>query len=104
MAQSVLGIVGGSGFYHLPGLANAEWRQIDSPWGPPSDEVLFAEVEGLPHVDAGLACVIDQLLEQEVRSVVTLGADHGGQRVEPFARLLGVGIVGGGAGKGIGHR
>jgi 5'-methylthioadenosine phosphorylase len=48
MAQSVLGIVGGSGFYHLPGLANAEWRQIDSPWGPPSDEVLFAEVEGLP--------------------------------------------------------
>jgi 5'-methylthioadenosine phosphorylase len=48
MAQSVLGIVGGSGFYNLPGLSNAEWRAIETPWGAPSDHVLFAELSGLP--------------------------------------------------------
>lgn len=48
MAKSVLGIVGGSGFYTLPGLENARWERIESPWGSPSDDVLFAEVDGLP--------------------------------------------------------
>ena len=48
MAKSILGIVGGSGFYHLPGLAEPEWRHIESPWGQPSDDVLFAEIDGLP--------------------------------------------------------
>jgi len=48
MTATVLGIVGGSGFYHLPGLANPEWKKIDSPWGTPSDEVLFADIDGLP--------------------------------------------------------
>ncbi|PPC81649.1 MAG: S-methyl-5'-thioadenosine phosphorylase [Hyphomicrobium sp.] len=48
MAQSVLGIVGGSGFYNLPGLENPRWERIESPWGSPSDDVLFAEVDGLP--------------------------------------------------------
>jgi 5'-methylthioadenosine phosphorylase len=47
MAKSVLGIVGGSGFYDLPGIEHAEWRRIDSPWGEPSDAVLFAELSGL---------------------------------------------------------
>jgi 5'-methylthioadenosine phosphorylase len=48
MAQSVLGIVGGSGFYNLPGLAHAEWQRIESPWGTPSDDILFADIDGLP--------------------------------------------------------
>ena len=48
MTQSVLGIIGGSGFYNLPGLENAEWRTVESPWGRPSDQVLFAEMAGLP--------------------------------------------------------
>jgi 5'-methylthioadenosine phosphorylase len=48
MTKSVLGIVGGSGFYNLPGLTNPEWRTIESPWGTPSDEILFAEIDGLP--------------------------------------------------------
>lgn len=48
MTQSVLGIVGGSGFYNLPGLAHAEWRRIESPWGTPSDDILFADIDGLP--------------------------------------------------------
>jgi 5'-methylthioadenosine phosphorylase len=48
MTASVLGIIGGSGFYNLPGLTNSEWRTIKSPWGEPSDQVLFAEIDGLP--------------------------------------------------------
>lgn len=48
MTASVLGIVGGSGFYQLPGLANPEWKAIASPWGAPSDEILFADIDGLP--------------------------------------------------------
>ena len=46
MKQSVLGIVGGSGFYTLPGLDNARWVAVKSPWGTPSDDILFAEVAG----------------------------------------------------------
>ena len=48
MTQSVLGIVGGSGIYELDEIKNAEWRQIDSPWGAPSDAILFGEIDGLP--------------------------------------------------------
>ncbi|MCH9806507.1 MAG: S-methyl-5'-thioadenosine phosphorylase [Alphaproteobacteria bacterium] len=48
MTQTVLGIIGGSGFYDMPGMTNAQWRHIESPWGRASDEVLFAEVDGLP--------------------------------------------------------
>jgi 5'-methylthioadenosine phosphorylase len=48
MTQSVLGIIGGSGFYNLPGLSNARWEAVVSPWGTPSDQVLFADIDGLP--------------------------------------------------------
>ena len=47
MTQSVLGIIGGSGFYNLPGLTQARWQKVEGPWGAPSDEILFAEIEGL---------------------------------------------------------
>ncbi len=48
MTQSILGIVGGSGFYNLPGLENPRWEKIMTPWGAPSDDILFAEIDGLP--------------------------------------------------------
>ena len=48
MTKAVLGIVGGSGFYNLPGLKNPRWESIASPWGEPSDQILFAEIDGLP--------------------------------------------------------
>ena len=48
MTDTVLGIVGGSGFYNLPGLSNAEWRRIASPFGAPSDDILCAVSDGLP--------------------------------------------------------
>ena len=48
MTQSILGIIGGSGFYNLPGLENAHWEKVMTPWGAPSDDILFAEFDGLP--------------------------------------------------------
>jgi 5'-methylthioadenosine phosphorylase len=48
MTQSVLGIIGGSGLYDMPALKNLHWEAIQSPWGQPSDRVLFAEIDGLP--------------------------------------------------------
>ena len=48
MVQSVLGILGGSGFYTLPDLAHARWQRVSSPWGEASDDILFAGIDGLP--------------------------------------------------------
>lgn len=48
MTKTVLGIVGGSGFYTLPGLEHAHWEKIEGPWGAPSDDILFADLHGLP--------------------------------------------------------
>ena len=48
MTNTVLGIIGGSGLYDMSDLGNAEWRHVASPWGEPSDEILFADIDGLP--------------------------------------------------------
>jgi 5'-methylthioadenosine phosphorylase len=46
MADRVVGVIGGSGLYQIDGMTGAEWRKIDSPWGEPSDELLFGELDG----------------------------------------------------------
>jgi 5'-methylthioadenosine phosphorylase len=50
MAQAVLGIIGGSGIYDLPGLEDAREKAIASPWGEPSAPLRLGSVEGLPVV------------------------------------------------------
>jgi 5'-methylthioadenosine phosphorylase len=47
MAKTVLGIIGGSGVYDIPGLENARWEQVKSPWGEPSDALLFGSFRGV---------------------------------------------------------
>lgn len=44
MTRAVLGIIGGSGLYDLPGLEGAEWRTVESPWGEPSDQLRFGRI------------------------------------------------------------
>jgi 5'-methylthioadenosine phosphorylase len=39
-----IGIIGGSGLYAIDGLEDAEWRRVDTPWGAPSDELLFGRI------------------------------------------------------------
>ena len=50
MTRAVLGIIGGSGIYDLPGLENARQEAIRSPWGEPSAPVRLGSIEGLPTV------------------------------------------------------
>ncbi|MEE4350063.1 MAG: S-methyl-5'-thioadenosine phosphorylase [Pacificimonas sp.] len=41
-----LGILGGSGLYDLEGLDRPEWRPVTTPFGDPSDDLLFASLDG----------------------------------------------------------
>jgi len=50
MMNAVLGIIGGSGIYDLPGLANVRDEAIESPWGEPSAPVRHGTIAGLPIV------------------------------------------------------
>lgn len=43
MSQWTIGVLGGSGLYEIDGLENAQWVTIDTPWGAPSDDILFAD-------------------------------------------------------------
>ena len=48
--QPVIGFIGGSGVYDLEGLRNQRWEKIASPFGEPSDELLFGDLDGQPLV------------------------------------------------------
>jgi 5'-methylthioadenosine phosphorylase len=50
MTKAVLGIIGGSGIYDLPGLEKVRSRKIKSPWGEPSAPLRVGEIAGLPIV------------------------------------------------------
>ncbi|WP_072572908.1 S-methyl-5'-thioadenosine phosphorylase [Granulibacter bethesdensis] len=45
--QPVIGIIGGSGLYDIDGLENKEWRRVETPWGLPSDDLLFGTLDGV---------------------------------------------------------
>jgi len=46
-AAPVIGILGGSGLYDIEGLEEKSWRQVTTPWGEPSDALLFGRLGGL---------------------------------------------------------
>src|SRR3954453_24268831 len=48
MTTAVLGIIGGSGLYDLPGLEDARDEGIASPWGEPSGPPRRGTIDGLP--------------------------------------------------------
>ncbi|BCK87494.1 S-methyl-5'-thioadenosine phosphorylase [Sideroxyarcus emersonii] len=47
MGQASIGIIGGSGVYDIAGLENKRWEKVESPFGAPSDELLFGELNGV---------------------------------------------------------
>jgi 5'-methylthioadenosine phosphorylase len=56
--EPVIGIIGGSGVYDIEAIEGAEWRQVRTPWGLPSGELLFGRLAGvrvvfLPRHDRG---------------------------------------------------
>jgi len=42
-----IGVIGGSGLYHMEGLAGIEERRISTPFGDPSDAVVVGTLEGV---------------------------------------------------------
>jgi len=44
MGKAVLGIIGGSGIYDLPGLEGVTERRVTTPWGEPSDVLRMGRV------------------------------------------------------------
>jgi 5'-methylthioadenosine phosphorylase len=44
MPKAIVGIIGGSGVYDLPGLADTREERIETPWGEPSDALRFGRI------------------------------------------------------------
>jgi 5'-methylthioadenosine phosphorylase len=88
MAKAVLGVIGGSGVYDLPGLQKTQTKVISSPWGDPSGPLLTGEIDGLPIVflsrhdkghrlsptDINYRANIDVLKQAGVTDLVSLSA------------------------------
>ncbi|MBE9603494.1 S-methyl-5'-thioadenosine phosphorylase [Acetobacteraceae bacterium H6797] len=45
--EPVIGLIGGSGLYDIDGLEEREWRTVETPWGAPSDALLFGRLAGV---------------------------------------------------------
>jgi 5'-methylthioadenosine phosphorylase len=88
MTKAVLGIIGGSGIYDLPGLEKAREVRVKSPWGEPSNPLRAGEIDGLPVVflsrhepghrlspsDINYRANIDALKRMGVTDLVSLSA------------------------------
>ena len=49
-SSPVLGVIGGSGVYEIDGLSDTRWQAVETPWGQPSDELLFGNLDGVEMV------------------------------------------------------
>ncbi|GIX23544.1 MULTISPECIES: S-methyl-5'-thioadenosine phosphorylase [Caldimonas] len=47
MHTALIGIIGGSGLYHMQGLENPREIHLDTPFGSPSDAIVTASVQGI---------------------------------------------------------
>ncbi|MGY6634434.1 MAG: S-methyl-5'-thioadenosine phosphorylase [Alkalilacustris sp.] len=47
MAETFIGVIGGSGVYDIDGLERAAWTTVRTPWGAPSDDILVGRLDGL---------------------------------------------------------
>ena len=43
-----IAVIGGSGFYDMPGLENARDEAIETPFGAPSDVIRVGTLDGVP--------------------------------------------------------
>ncbi|RBP15562.1 5'-methylthioadenosine phosphorylase [Roseiarcus fermentans] len=44
MTKAIVGVIGGSGVYHLPGLTDLREEAVTTPWGEPSDALRFGRI------------------------------------------------------------
>ena len=88
MAKTVLGIIGGSGIYDLPGLEDVREERVASPWGEPSDALRFGRIGAtsivflprhgrghrIPPSDVNARANIDAMKRAGVTDIVSLSA------------------------------
>jgi 5'-methylthioadenosine phosphorylase len=88
MGKPILGVIGGSGVYDLPGLTERREERVASPWGEPSDalvtgrigttDIVFLPRHGRGHVfspsDINYRANIDALKRVGVTDLVSLSA------------------------------
>ncbi|WP_444930085.1 S-methyl-5'-thioadenosine phosphorylase [Microbulbifer sp. SSSA002] len=48
MARALIGVIGGSGLYDMPGLRDADEVRMDTPFGDTSDAIVCGKLEGIP--------------------------------------------------------
>ncbi|MEX1234450.1 MAG: S-methyl-5'-thioadenosine phosphorylase [Roseovarius sp.] len=48
MTGRMIGVIGGSGVYDMDGLEGAEWREVTTTFGAPSDHILTGTLDGMP--------------------------------------------------------
>ena len=46
MQQAEIGIIGGSGLYHMPGFSDVRELRQQTPFGDPSDAYILGNLEG----------------------------------------------------------
>jgi 5'-methylthioadenosine phosphorylase len=86
--EPVIGLIGGSGLYDIDGLEDREWRKVETPWGEPSDLLLFGRLAGVrcvflprhgrghptPPSELNYRANIDALKRSGVTDVISLSA------------------------------
>ncbi len=86
--KATLGIIGGSGTYDLEEVRNSQWVAVDTPWGPPSSDLLVGELDGMrtaflprhgkghriPPSEINYRANIDALKRCGVRDIVSVSA------------------------------
>jgi 5'-methylthioadenosine phosphorylase len=101
MVKAVLGVIGGSGVYELPGMEGVSEHAVMTPWGAPSDalrtgrigqtEIVFLPRHGRGHrfspSDINYRANIDAMKQLGVTDIVSLSA-CGSLKGELFPGLL----------------
>src|SRR3954451_15569258 len=86
--EPVIGLIGGAGLYDIDGLEDREWRRVETPWGEPSDLLLFGRLAGVqcvflprhgrghptPPSELNYRANIDALKRSGVTDVISLSA------------------------------
>ena len=86
--DNIIGVIGGSGIYDIDGLSNTYWKKISSPFGKPSDELLFGELNNqlvvflprhgrghkIPPSEINYRANIDALKQRGVTDIISVSA------------------------------
>jgi 5'-methylthioadenosine phosphorylase len=86
--KPLFGVIGGSGVYDFAELENQQWVRVESPFGEPSDELLFGEFEGellvflprhgrghrIPPSEINFRANIDAMKRAGVRQILSVSA------------------------------